>query len=93
MLVPRNHLLVITAHQKTIVEAIDIEEEYSEKVQEAPSNDAEVKNEIEETLASEWDLTGQIERITGEEELREVRQDSIYFNRTSILYLSATGSA
>lgn len=74
MLVPRNHLLVITAHQRTIIEAIEFEgqEAEDEMVKEAPADETEVKNEIEETLASEWDLAGaRSEKITGEEELRE----------------------
>jgi len=74
MLVPRNHLLVITAHQRTIIEAIEFEDQESEdeKVQEAPADETEVKNEIEETMASEWDLAGaSSEKITGEEEMRE----------------------
>jgi glutamine amidotransferase len=74
MLVPRNHLLVITAHQRTIIEAIEFEDQESEdeKVEEAPADETEVKNEIEETMASEWDLAGAAtEKITGEEELRE----------------------
>lgn len=74
MLVPRNHLLVITAHQRTIIEAIEFEgqETEGEMVKEAPADETEVKNEIEETLASEWDLAGaHSEKITGEEELRE----------------------
>jgi hypothetical protein len=77
MLVPRNHLLVITAHQRTIIEAIEFEDQEGEdeKVEEAPADETEVKNEIEETMASEWDLAGAAtEKITGEEELREVCQ-------------------
>jgi len=72
MLIPRNHLLVVTAHQRTIVEAIEFDEdEEGEKVHEAPSDALEVKTEIEDGKATEWDLIGKRERITGEEELRE----------------------
>lgn len=76
MLVPRNHLLVVTAHQRTIIEAIEFEKSPEEKVEETPSDETVVKNEIEETLASEWDIAGHGEQITGEEELREVQSIS-----------------
>jgi len=68
MLVPRNHLLVITAHQRTIIEAIEIEGHEDNLVPEMLENPAP---DIEQTKASAWDLAGKKERITGEEELRE----------------------
>jgi len=71
MLVPRNHLLIVTAHQRTIIEPIDIE--LSDQGDQPEMDEEQMLRAelLEENRAGEWEQFARREAMTGEEEVRE----------------------